>query len=393
MIPKQIVHIDLDSFFVSVECRKDPSLRGKPVAIGSTNGRGVVSSCSYEARKFGVHSAMPCRQAQKLCPEIIFISSDFSAYADASKEVTQIIDEAVPLFEKSSVDEFYIDLTGMDKFFGTLKYAVELRERIIKETQLPISFGLSKNKTVSKIATGFAKPNGYKHVDYGTEKAFLAPMAVSKIPMIGKKTTEKLNEMGLHTIADLQKLSRSSLVASFGKQGIVIYQKANALDESEITQYVDRKSISTEHTFGDDTDDTDALETIIISMTEELCYKMRNENFVTGNISVKIRYEDFSTFNQQIKVSYTSADHLLIKQVKQLFHKLYQKKRFVRLIGVRLSDLTRGHHQIHLFDDSENQIQLYNALDAINNKYGVKTVHRATTTSVEVKSHNPFGKE
>lgn len=376
-----------------MECRKDPSLRGKPVAIGSTNGRGVVSSCSYEARKFGVHSAMPCRQAQKLCPQITFVSSDFSAYADASKEVTQIIAEAVPLFEKSSVDEFYIDLTGMDKFFGTLKYAVELRERIIKETQLPISFGLAKNKTVAKIATGFAKPNGYKLVEYGTEKEFLAPMAVSKIPMIGKKTTEKLNEMGLHTIADLQKLSKSALVASFGKQGVIIYQKANALDESEITPYNDRKSISTEHTFSTDTKDTDVLETIIISMTEELCYKMRNENFVTGNISVKIRYEDFNTCNQQIKVSYTSADHLLIKQVKQLFHKLYQKNRFVRLIGVRLSDLTRGHHQIHLFDDSEDQIQLYHALDLINNKYGNKTVHRAATASVKVKSHNPFGKE
>ena len=393
MIPKQIVHIDLDSFFVSVECRKNPDLLGKPVAIGSANGRGVVSSCSYEARKFGVHSAMPCRQAAKLCPNIIFVSSDFSAYSDASKEVTQLIADAVPLFEKSSIDEFYIDLTGMDKFFGTLKYAVELRERIIKETQLPISFGLSKNKTVSKIATGFAKPNGYKHVEFGTEKAFLAPMAVSKIPMIGKKTTEKLNEMGLHTIADLQNVSKNWLITNFGKQGIVIYQKANALEESTITPYVDRKSISTEHTFGTDTNDTNALETIIISMTEELCYKMRNENFVTGNISVKIRYEDFTTFNQQIKVSYTSADHLLIKQVKQLFHKLYQKDRYVRLIGVRLADLTRGHHQIHLFDDSESQIQLYNALDNINNKYGNKTVHRAATSAIKGKTQNSFGKE
>ncbi|HET8829626.1 MAG TPA: DNA polymerase IV, partial [Pelobium sp.] len=252
---KQIVHIDLDSFFVSVECRKNPDLLTKPVAIGSTSGRGVVSSCSYEARKFGVHSAMPCRQAQKLCPELIFVSSDFSAYSDASKEVTQIIAEAVPLFEKSSIDEFYIDLTGMDKFFGTLKYANELRERIIKETGLPISFGLAKNKTVAKIATGFAKPNGFKHVEYGTEKAFLAPLNISKIPMIGKKTTEKLNQLGYFTIADLQKLPKSSLIAKFGKQGAVIYQKANALDESSITPYVDRKSISTEHTFGTDTHD------------------------------------------------------------------------------------------------------------------------------------------
>ncbi|HEX7367824.1 MAG TPA: DNA polymerase IV [Pelobium sp.] len=390
---KQIVHIDLDSFFVSVECRKNPALLGKPVAIGNANGRGVVSSCSYEARKFGVHSAMPCKQAQKLCPQLIFVSSDYSAYSAASKEVTQIIENAVPLFEKSSIDEFYIDLTGMDKFFGTLKYAVELREKIIKDTGLPISFGLAKNKTVAKIATGFAKPNGFKHVELGTEKAFLAPLSIAKIPMIGKKTTEKLNQLGYFTIADLQKVAKSSLVAMFGKQGAVIYQKANALDESTITPYIERKSISTEHTFGTDTTDISVLETIIISMTEELCYKMRNENFVTSCISVKLRYNDFSTFNQQIKVSYTAADHLLIKQVKQLFHQLYQKGRPVRLIGVRLSELTRGHHQIHLFDDTDSQIQLYNALDVINNKYGSKTVHRAATAAVKIKSHNPFGKE
>lgn len=393
MSKQQIVHIDLDSFFVSVECRKNPELLGKPVAIGNTSGRGVVSSCSYEARKFGVHSAMPCRQAQKLCPELIFVSSNYAAYSDASKEVTQIIEETVPLFEKSSIDEFYIDLTGMDKFFGTLKFALDLREKIIKETQLPISFGLSKNKTVSKIATGFAKPNGFKHVEYGTEKAFLAPLKISKIPMIGQKTTEKLNQMGLHTIADIQRLSKSELIAKLGKQGAVIYLKANALDESSITPYVDRKSISTENTFNEDVNNVALLEATIISMTEELCYKMRNENFLTGCISVRIRYEDFSTYNQQIKIGYTAADHLLIKQVKQLFAQLYQKQRMVRLIGVKLSELVRGHHQISLFEDSENQIQLYNALDLINNKYGSKTIHRAATAAIKVRSNHSFGKE
>ncbi|RKD13829.1 DNA polymerase IV [Pelobium manganitolerans] len=390
---KQIVHIDLDSFFVSVECRKNPDLRGKPVAIGNANGRGVVASCSYEARKFGVHSAMPSRQAQKLCPQLIFVSSNYGDYIQASREVTSIIEDAVPLFEKSSIDEFYIDLSGMEKFFGTLSYAVQLREKIISETHLPISFGLSKNKTISKIATGFAKPNGYKHVELGTEKAFLAPLSVSKIPMIGKKTSEKLQQLGLHTIGDLQKLSKQHLVAKFGKQGEVMYLKANGLDEGVIIPHSDRKSISTEHTFGEDTVDAERLQTVIISMTEELCYKMRKENFVAGCISVKIRYEDFSTFNQQMSISYSAADHLLIKLVKQLFEKLYQKGRAVRLIGVRLSDLVRGHHQIHLFDDSEGQIELYKALDNINNKYGSKTVHRAATASVKIRSHNPFGKE
>ncbi len=390
---REIVHIDLDSFFVSVECRKNPALLGKPVAIGSPKGRGVVSSCSYEARKFGVSSAMPCLQAQKLCPELIFVPSSFDAYSEASKQVTDIIAASVPLFEKSSIDEFYIDLTGMDKFFGTLKYAIELREKIMAETQLPMSFGLSKNKTISKIATGLAKPNGYKHVPYGTEKEFLAPLLVGKIPMIGKKTVEKLAEMGFRTVADLQQLSRSELIAKLGKQGQVIYLKANALDDSVINPFVDRKSISTEETFEKSVTDTERLEALIISMTEDLCYKMRNENFVTSCISVKLRYDDFSTFSQQLKVSYTSADHLLMKQVKLLFTQLYQKGRPVRLIGVRLSDLARGHHQIHLFEDSEDQLQLYQALDLINNRYGKKTVHRAATTAIKGKTHNLFGKE
>ena len=390
VLQRQISHIDLDSFFVSVECRTDPKLLGKPLAIGGSSERGVVASCSYEARKFGVHSAMPGKLAKQLCPELLFLRGDYESYSKASNEVTEIIAEAVPLFEKASIDEFYMDMTGMDQFFGTLKYAKELREKIISETGLPISFGLSKNKTVSKVATGLAKPNGYKYVTYGDEKTFLAPLSVRKIPMIGEKTAENLRKMGVQKIFTLQQMPIKLLESAFGKQGAMMWEKANGIDDSLITPFVDRKSLSSEETFEQDTMDVGMLESLLVSMTEDLCFKMRKENFLTGCISVKIRYADFNTHTQQIKIPYTSADHLLIPQVKALFNKLYSRRMLIRLIGVRLSNLVRGHYQIHLFNDHETQIHLYQALDHINKRFGNKTVHRAVTTGIDRKKFNPF---
>jgi DNA polymerase-4 len=390
MLQKQITHIDLDSFFVSVECRTNAKLLGKPVAIGGAGDRGVVASCSYEARKYGVHSAMPGKLARQLCPDLIFLKGDYESYSTASNEVTKIIEESVPLFEKTSIDEFYMDMTGMDQFFGTLKYAKELREKIIHETGLPISFGLSKNKTVSKVATGLAKPNGYKYVTYGEEKSFLAPLSVRKIPMIGEKTAENLRKMGVQKIYTLQEMPMRLMESAFGKHGVMMWEKANAIDHSSITPYVDRKSLSSEETFEKDTMDIQMLESLIVSMTEDLCFKLRKENFLSGCISVKIRYSDFNTHTQQIKIPYTAADHLLIPQVKELFKKLYNRRMLIRLVGVRLTQLVRGHHQIHLFNDSENQINLYQALDYINKRFGNKSVHRAVSTGIKTRSFNPF---
>lgn len=387
---RQIVHIDLDSFFVSVECRSNSSLLNKPVAIGGSSERGVVASCSYEARKYGVHSAMPGKLAKQLCPELIFLRGDYESYSKASQEVTEIITEKVPVFEKTSIDEFYIDMTGMDQFFGTLKHAKELRETVIKETRLPISFGLSKNKTVSKVATGLAKPNGYKHVEYGCEKPFLAPLPVRKIPMIGEKAAQNLKRMGVEKVYTLQQMPVQLLESAFGKHGIMMWEKANGIDLSPITPYTDRKSLSSENTFEQDTMDIEMLEAMLVSMTEQLCYKMRQENFLTSCISVKIRYSDFNTHTQQIKVPYTSADHVLIPRVKELFRKLYHRRMLIRLIGVRLSNLVSGHYQINLFEDSLTQIHLYQALDKLNQRYGDKTVHRAIGMGVSSRSFNPF---
>ncbi len=390
MKDRQIIHIDLDSFFVSVECRNNGKLLGKPVAIGGSSERGVVASCSYEARKYGVHSAMPSRLAKQLCPELIFLRGDYEHYSKASTEVTQIINEEVPFFEKTSIDEFYIDMTGMDRFFGTLQHAVELRKKVIKETGLPISFGLSKNKTVSKVATGLAKPNGYRHVLYGNEKPFLAPLSVKKIPMIGDKTAESLRKMGVQKVGTLQQMPPQLLEAAFGKPGVVMLEKANGVDLSPIVPYTERKSLSSENTFEQDTMDIAMMERVLVSMTEELCSKMRKENFLSGCVSVKIRYSDFNTHTQQLKIPYSSADHLLIPKVKSLFRKLYYRRMLIRLIGVRFSNLVHGHYQIRLFDDSEEQIHLYQALDKLNLRYGSKTVCRAVGLDIESRSFNPF---
>ncbi len=387
---RQIIHIDLDSFFVSVECRHNQKLLGKPVIIGGSSDRGVVASCSYEARKFGIHSAMPTRLAKQLCPEVIIVRGDYESYSSASQEVTQIIEEGVPLFEKTSIDEFYIDMTGMDRFFGTFKMARELREKIIKDTRLPISFGLSKNKTVSKVATGIAKPNNYCLVEYGHEKPFLAPLPVRKIPMIGEKTAELLRRMGVHIVETLQQMPQELLESAFGKHGLMMWEKANGIDASPIVPYTDRKSLSSENTFDQDTMDLKMLEAMLVSMAEDLCAKMRHENFLSSCVAVKIRYSDFNTHTQQLKIPFTAADHIMIPLVKDLFKKLYNKRLLIRLIGVRFSGLVRGHHQINLFEDSLEQINLYQALDHLNKRYGDKTVCRAIGKDFKTRTFNPF---
>ncbi|MCH6235607.1 DNA polymerase IV [Cognataquiflexum rubidum] len=387
---RSIVHMDLDSFFVSVERLYDSRLNGKPILIGGSGDRGVVASCSYEARKFGVHSAMPMRTARQLCPEALIIRGDFEKYSQKSHEITEIIREDVPLFEKSSIDEFYIDYTGMDRFFGCFKMAHELRQRIIKESGLPISLGLSENKTVSKVATGEAKPNNEKEIPYGMEKPFLAPLSVRKIPMIGEKTSHTLYNMGVKKVQTLQVMPAELLEATFGKNGTMIWEKANGIDRSLVTPYSEAKSISTENTFEQDTIDVKMLEANLIAMTEQISTKLRQKQQLTACVSVKIRYSDFDTHTVQQRVPYTSADHTLIPIVKELFKKLYNRRMLIRLIGVRFSHLVHGNYQINLFEDTQEQIRLYQALDRLNTRYGDKTVCRAIGMSVGRRRFNPF---
>lgn len=386
-----IIHMDLDTFFVSCERLIDNRLIGKPVLIGGTSDRGVVAACSYEARVFGVHSAMPMKLARQLCPEAIIIRGNSANYSQKSEEVTNIIKEDVPLYEKTSIDEFYIDMTGMDKFFSSLKLATEVRHRIINETGLPISFGMSENKTVSKVATNEAKPNNQIRVDYGQEKSFLAPLSVKKIPMIGNKTYQKLLHLGVRKIETIQQMDYRLLEKVLGKNGIVIWQKANGIDDSPIIPYSERKSISTERTFDKDTIDVKKLKGILLAMAENLAFQLRRGNKLSACITVKVRYSDFNTYTMQSRIPYTSADHILISRVLELFDKLYNKRLLVRLIGVRFSHLVEGGYQINLFDDSQELINLYTAMDKIRDKHGDRSVLCAAGFDARTISRfNPF---
>lgn len=390
MQDRQIVHIDLDTFFVSVERLNNPALLGKPVMVGGAGDRGVVAACSYEARTYGIHSAMPMRMARQLCPDAIIVRGDHTQYSKYSDIVTEIISEKVPVYEKSSIDEFYIDLTGMEKFFGTYKLANEIRDKIIKETNLPISFALSVNKTVSKVGTGEAKPNGHKKIEYGTEKGFLAPLSIKKIPMVGDKTYQLLRGMGVSKILTLQEMPRELLQQVLGENGGVIWNKANGIDHTPVVPYSERKSISAERTFDKDTIDVKGLKGLMVAMTEKLTFQLRSENKLTACVTVKIRYSDFNTYTMQARIPYTSLDHILIQKVDELFEKLYQKRMLVRLIGIRFSHLVQGGHQYSLFEDSVEQIRLYEAMDKIRKRYGKEAIHRAVGMGEKLSDFNPF---
>jgi DNA polymerase IV len=387
---RQIVHIDLDTFFVSVERLVNPTLNGKPVLVGGSSDRGVVAACSYEARAYGVHSAMSMKMARQLCPDAILIRGDHAQYSKYSDMVTEIIHEKVPLYEKSSIDEFYIDMTGMDRFFGTYTMASELRKKIIKETNLPISFALSANKTVSKMGTGEAKPNGQKHIEFGTEKPFLAPLSIKKIPMVGDKTYHLLRGMGVSKIHTLQEMPRDLLHQVLGENGNVIWKKANGIDNTPVVPYSERKSISTERTFDKDTIDVKGLKGLLVAMTEKLTFQLRSENKLTACVAVKIRYSDFNTYTLQAKIPYTSLDHILIEKINELFEKLYQKRMLIRLIGIRFSHLVQGGHQYNLFEETVEQIQLYAAMDKIRSRFGKDAIHRAIGMKEKMHDFNPF---
>lgn len=389
-----ISHLDLDTFFVSVERLMDSRLNGRPVLIGGVTDRGVVASCSYEARSFGIHSAMPMRMARELCPEAVVIRGNTANYTKYSKIVTEIIRERVPIFEKTSIDEFYVDLTGMDKFFGCLQLASDLRQTIMKESGLPISFGLAANKTVSKIATGLAKPNNELHVPHGTEKPFLAPLSVRKIPMVGAKTYQTLRNLGVKKIKTVQEMPSDMMGRVLGKNGEMIWKKANGIDRSPVIPYSERKSISTERTFDRDTTDVEKLRGILVAMAENLAFQLRRGEKLTACITVKMRYSDFDTRTMQVRVPYTSADHMIIPRVKELFEKLYNRRLLVRLIGVRFSHLVNGGHQINIFDDTEELINLYQAMDKMRDRYGDRAVIRASGMGARtIGRFNPFNGE
>lgn len=391
---RTIVHMDLDTFFVSVERLLDSRLGPRPILIGGTSDRGVVASCSYEARVFGIHAGMPMKMAKQLCPEAVVIRGNSANYTKYSQLVTDIIRDQVPLFEKTSIDEFYMDLTGMDRFFGCYKLAGELRQKIMRESGLPISFGMSANKTVSKVATGEAKPNNQIHILKGTEKPFLSPLSVKKIPMVGDKMYQTLRGLGVRYVGTVQEMPLELLEKVLGQNGNQLWRKANGIDNSPVIPFHERKSISTERTFDRDTTDVEKLRGILAAMAENLAFQLRRGQKLTACVTVKVRYSDFNTHTLQQRIAYTSADHLLIPRVLEMFNKLYNKRLLIRLVGVRFSDLVQGGYQINLFDDSQEMISLYQAMDKIRDRFGDRAVLRAAGMQAKtIGRSNPFNGE
>lgn len=375
---RAIVHMDLDSFFVSVERLRDDRLLGKPVIVGGMSDRGVVAACSYETRAFGVRSAMPMRVALKLCPDAIVLRGDFEAYSQYSDMVTQLITERAPLVEKASIDEFYLDMTGMERFFGAFQFTADLRQRIQKQIGLQISFGLSVNKTVSKVATNHVKPSGQFMVPAGEEKAFLAPMSVTKIPMIGAVTAQTLRNMGISQVGTLSQMPLKVLEKTFGKSGVMLWERANGIDLRPVVPYYEQKSLSKEMTFQQDTTDVDFLQRLLIQMTEQLSFDLRKLGNCTSCVTIKLRYSNFDTHTRQMALPATASDHRLIPVVLELFEKLYDRRLLIRLIGIRFSKLLQGQEQLNLFDEGAKLAPLYDAMDKIRTRYGIFSLGRAS---------------
>ncbi|HOA37002.1 MAG: DNA polymerase IV [Bacteroidetes bacterium] len=372
-----IAHFDLDAFFVSVETLLNPALKGLPLAVGGHSDRGVVAACSYEARKFGVHSAMPMRKARQLCPQLTVIPATRGAYSHYSRLVTELIADNAPVFEKASIDEFYIDLNGMDRFFKPLEWTIRLRQQIIDKTALPISFGMGSNKMIAKIATDAAKPNGYLFVEPGKENDFLDPLSVNKIPGVGAHSYRDLLQIGIETIYELRTANPDLLARHIGKWGRALWQKANGIHHGVVDAYHEAKSVSTENTFHEDIADTDFLLAEITRMSEKIGYELRKDNQMAGCIAVKIRYHDFETSSKQASVPYTFYDDEILLFAKQLFHQHYRKGNSVRLIGLRASELTAEAKQTNLFHDQGKKAELYKAIDAVKDRFGKSAINKA----------------
>ncbi|MGA1582513.1 MAG: DNA polymerase IV [Saprospiraceae bacterium] len=379
MFNRAILHLDLDAFFASVECLQNSTLRGRPLIVGGGHQRGVVMSCSYEARRFGVRSAMPMRVAKRLCPDAVVLRGDMEAYSRYSRLVTEVIADQSPGFEKASIDEFYIDLSGMDRYVGCWRWSQELRQRVMRESGLPISAALSVNKLVSKVGTGEAKPNGVRLIEMGAERGFLAPLQVGKLPSVGQVTEQRLHHMGVQHVHTLAAIPPALLQREFGKRGPELWRKANAIDDSPVVPYREQKAISTEHTLEVDTTDVRQLRELLTGMTLKLSYELRQQQWLTGCVTVKVRYADFSTYTKQRHIPYTATDRQLLEHASGLLEQLYQRRQLVRLVGLRYSHLVNGRQQMSLFEDSSREACLLAAMDRIRTRFGPDALTLAST--------------
>lgn len=376
---RHIAHLDMDSFYVSVERLRNSKLNNKPILIGGSNDRGIVAACSAEAKRFGIYATMPMRIALRLCKHATVLMADYEAYSQQSKLITDILRSEVPVFEKASLDEFYVDLSGMDKFFGCKTFTDGLKQKIIRESGLPSSYGLASNKLVSKVAARQYKPNAQMEIPFGNEKSFLAPLSITKIPGVGKETAFRLIKMGVETIKVLSDIPVEMLVNLLGKPGTELWRRANGIDESPVVPFKEQKSISTEQLFQQDTIDMLVIHSTLVRMTETSAYALRQQNKLTGCVVLKIRYSDMETHTMQSTIPYSNADHVLIATVRELFTKLFTRRVLIRLLGIGFTNLVTGTYQIDLFEDKQETIQLYKSIDSIKGRFGEGLLKRASS--------------
>jgi DNA polymerase IV len=382
---KTIFHVDMDAFFVSVEELSDPSLKGKAVVVGGQRDeRGVVSAASYEARKFGVHSAMPLRTAANLCPHAIFVDGHPDRYRECSAKVYEVLNTFSPLVEMASIDEAYLDMTGTDRLHGPpLRAAHALHNKVKSETQLNCSIGIGASRLIAKVSSAKAKPNGVLWVIPGQEAKFLAPLDVRDIPGVGKVMEQNLHALGIHQVADLARLEEDVLEERFGKWGLALAGKARGEDaggwfDTEVGEHSDPKSISHEHTFNEDTANPVQLETTLMRLTEMVARRLREHSFYARTIQLKLRYKDFSTITRAHSLAApTQLDTEIFEQIRILFRKNWKKGVEIRLLGVQVSSFEEAAPgQLDLLDDGRHQRwqQALAAADRLRDKFGEGSV-------------------
>lgn len=374
-----IIHLDLDAFFVSVERIFDPSLNGKPVIVGADPkfGRGVVSTCSYEARKYGLHSAMPISKAYKLCPHGIYVHGKHREYSKYSAKVKEILEKYFPVIQQASIDEFYLDFTGCEHIYGkVLPFVTKLQKEIWDTLSLPCSFGVASNKTIAKIASDCMKPRGITYVEPGGEKDFLAPMPLEAIPGVGKVTIKSLHKYKFYKIGDVTKVDVETFGKLFGRYGIALWHKAHGSGSEYIGKHQERKSISKERTYGRDINDFSQIEKTLFNLTGQVTQLMRNKAWQTTTVSIKLRYSDFTTITRAKTIYPTDDDEIIFQVAHQLLVDNYEKNRKVRLIGVHLTNFQEMEEQEELFEtENVKRKKMFQAVNSIRSKFGFKSLH------------------
>jgi len=374
---RTIFHLDLDTFFVSVERILDPSLKGKPVIVGGDPkyGRGVVAACSYEAREYGLHSAMPIRTAYKLCPQGVYIHGSHGEYSRFSKAVKIILSQYAPVVEKASIDEFYMDFTGCGKVYGSLfAFASFLQNEIWDKLSLPCSIGIGSNKTIAKIGSDCMKPKGITYIVSGLEKEFLAPMPVETIPGVGKVTLKDLHSKGIYRISDITRLPQDYFAAAYGKYGIDFYRKANGGGSEYLTIEREQKSISHERTFTDVTN-KHFLKEKLFKLTGKACQELRDNGWQASTVNIKLRYSDFKTLTRSKKIKPTDDDGIVFDVGWDMLMKALTRRVAVRLIGIRLSKFNEYSEQEELFEFEEiKRRRMLRAINIIRSQYGFEMI-------------------